>query len=249
MLKEHLSQEHDLASRRFETVDWHVAWIHDHLLQSRPARVLDLGCGPGLYTSRLCRLGHTCVGIDFGPASIAFARGRAEVEELSCRYVEADIRSADYGAGYDLAMLVYGEFNVFRPADARHILIKAHVALNPGGLLLLEVQRAHSVQALGQAPVSWYSARSGLFSDRPHLCLTESFWNDVRKVATERYWIVDALSGELTRYASSTQAYATAELASLLAECGYGRVAHYPSLTGQVEAASEHLTVVVAWKV
>jgi hypothetical protein len=48
MLKEHLSQEHDAASRRTEHIDAHVDWIHRELLGERPARVLDLGCGPGL---------------------------------------------------------------------------------------------------------------------------------------------------------------------------------------------------------
>jgi predicted TPR repeat methyltransferase len=44
------------------------------VLQSEPQRILDLGCGPGLYTQRLASLGHTCVGIDISPASIAYAR-------------------------------------------------------------------------------------------------------------------------------------------------------------------------------
>ena len=77
MLREHLSQAHDAASRRFETIDKHVAWIHRTILAGRPAKILDLGCGPGLYASRLARLGHTCAGIDFSPASIAYAREQA----------------------------------------------------------------------------------------------------------------------------------------------------------------------------
>ena len=48
MLREHLSQAHDAASRRTETIDQHVAWIHQTLLRDRPTRILDLGCGPGL---------------------------------------------------------------------------------------------------------------------------------------------------------------------------------------------------------
>jgi 2-polyprenyl-3-methyl-5-hydroxy-6-metoxy-1,4-benzoquinol methylase len=54
-----------------------VAWIHAELLGGTPTDVLDLGCGPGLYTERLAALGHRCVGIDVSPASIAFARARA----------------------------------------------------------------------------------------------------------------------------------------------------------------------------
>ncbi|MBN1642658.1 MAG: methyltransferase domain-containing protein, partial [Anaerolineae bacterium] len=137
MLREHLSQEHDAASRRSFKIDAHVAWIH-RLLSGRPARILDLGCGPGLYASRLARLGHTCVGIDWSPASIAYATHVAEQEGLDCTYVEEDIRRAAYGTGYDLAMLLYGEFNVFRPKDARCILGKAWAALSAEGLLLLE---------------------------------------------------------------------------------------------------------------
>ena len=60
MLKEHLSQDHDAASRRFEKIDAHVDWIHRELLSGQPARIPDLCCGPGLYTSRLAKLGHEC---------------------------------------------------------------------------------------------------------------------------------------------------------------------------------------------
>jgi len=53
MLAEHLSQEHDLASRRSPTIDEHVGWIFSTVLEGRPGRLLDLGCGPGLYARRL----------------------------------------------------------------------------------------------------------------------------------------------------------------------------------------------------
>ena len=39
MLAEHLSQEHDLASRRSEAIDRHVEWIFSEVLHSGPARV------------------------------------------------------------------------------------------------------------------------------------------------------------------------------------------------------------------
>ena len=74
MLREHLSQAHDGASRRSETIERQTRWIHEHVLDGAPRRVLDLGCGPGLYTRLLAALGHTCTGIDIGPASIDYAR-------------------------------------------------------------------------------------------------------------------------------------------------------------------------------
>ena len=74
MLEEHLAQDHDAASRRSERIEAHVSWIHDALLGNESSRILDLGCGPGLYTNKLASLGHQCVGIDFSPSSIRHAR-------------------------------------------------------------------------------------------------------------------------------------------------------------------------------
>jgi len=245
MLAEHLSQAHDMASRRFAVIDRQVAWIHGALLGSRPARILDLGCGPGLYTSRLARLGHECIGIDFSPASIAYAREQARTEGLDCSYVQQDIRTAEYGTGYGLVMLLFGEFNVFRPAEAQAIVRKAYQALDEGGLLLLEVHTFATVRDLGEQPRSWYSAPSGLFSERPHLVLTESFWDAQRAVATERYFVLDAATGDVARHAASVQAYTDEQYRSLLADTGLAAVIFYPSLIGSPDETQGEFMVTV----
>ncbi len=248
MLREHLTQEHDAASRRFEIIDRHVSWIHQELLAGKPTRILDLGCGPGLYTSRLARLGHECVGIDFSPASIAYASKNARKEKLRCSYLHEDIRLAEYGTEYGLVMQIFGEINVFRPDDIRKILKKAHQALREDGLLLLEPHTMQAVRKVGEQSSSWYSARSGLFSDRPHLCLKESFWNSEKQVATERYFIVDAATGGVTRHAASMQAYTDEEYRSLLADCGFSDQVFYESLGGNRGKAQGDLLALVARK-
>jgi SAM-dependent methyltransferase len=129
MLREHLLQEHDRASRRFETIDKHVSWIHEHELGAIAGRVLDLCCGPGFYTARLAGLGHTCVGIDFSPASISYARSESEREALPCEYRLEDLSVADLGSGFELVLLSFGELNTFPPSHAEAILVKARRAL------------------------------------------------------------------------------------------------------------------------
>lgn len=248
MLKEHLSQAHDAASRRFPVIDAHVAWMHGELLGKRPGRVLDLCCGPGLYASRLARMGHQCVGIDFGPASVDYALRTAQEEGLSCTYLLEDVRRASYGSGYDLAMLIYGEFNVFSPADARLILGKAHAALKEGGLLLLEPAYYDAVQQRGEAGSTWSTVASGLFSDRPHLYLEEFFWDKESRTTTTRYLIVDAASGKVTAHASTEQAYTDEDLRALLAECGFGEVRFYPPLSGVEDTTRDFVCMVAARK-
>jgi len=248
MLQEHLSQDHDAASRRSEIIDRHVHWIHHQLLSAKPARILDMGCGPGLYAHRLAKLGHTCVGIDYSPASIAYAVDRAEKENLSCSYIHQDIRTAEYGTGYNLVMLIFGEFNVFKPSDARSILQKAHHALCEGGVILLEPHTLSAVKKIGQQAPSWYSTPAGLFSDQPHLCLQENFWDEAGPTSTARFFIIDAATYEVTRHAASYQGYTDQQYRSILEECNFTDVRMYPSLGEIDKTAKSDLMAIVARK-
>ena len=231
MLKEHLSQDHDAASRRYEKIDRHVAWIHDHILNSQPARVLDLGCGPGLYAGRLAQKGHDCVGIDFSPASIAYA---TDQRQPGCAYRLEDIRKADYGSDYDLVMLIFGELNVFKPDDARLILQKANQALKNGGILLLEPHIFSAIQRVGEKGTSWYTSANGLFSSQSHLVLTETFWDSATQTATLRYYLLEAQIGSVTQYGQSFQAYTDEEYRQLLFACDFQNIKFYPSLMGEI---------------
>ena len=240
MLKEHLSQRHDAASRRTPIIKKHVDWIHSFILGGKPSRILDLGCGPGLYAARLSKLGHATVGIDFGPASIEYAVKHAPE---NCSYTLGDIRTTDFGSGFDLVMFIFGEFNVFKQEDAKLILRKAYAALNPGGKLLLEVSTFDAIYEIGVQPATWYSAENELFADAPHLCLMESFWDDKSSVAIERYYIVDAASGAVTRYSASSQAYENTHLLEMLKEAGFHASELFASLTGKLDDISEMMVV------
>jgi ubiquinone/menaquinone biosynthesis C-methylase UbiE len=243
MLKEHLTQQHDAASRRTVRIKKHIEWIDRVILAGSPSQILDLGCGPGLYAARLAARGHSCRGIDFSPASIEYAVKHAPE---NCSYTFGDVRATEFGSGYDLVMFIFGELNVFKPADIRLILQKACAALKPGGKILLEIHLPEVVEQMGNQPSTWYSAESGLFSAAPHLCLMETFWDEANTIATERFFIIDAASGEVTRYAASTQAYNQAQITSMLRETGYGEIAFSHTLTGQPASEADEFFVVSA---
>jgi len=244
MLAEHLSQDHDAASRRIELIEQHVGWIHRDVLAGKRVKILDLGSGPGLYVSRLASLGHECVGIDYSPASIAYAREEAEDCGANVTYIEADIREPDFGSGFGLVMLISGELNVFRPDDARLILRKAQDALDTNGVLLVEAQVEVGVREAGSRRPFWAAAEEGLFSDRPHLRLQEASWDEEARAATVRYFILDIEAGDVVMYAQTFQAYSEREYEALLQECGYGGVELHPSLTGSAEGDGDFLVLV-----
>lgn len=248
MLKEHLCQDSDAASRRFEKIDAQVRWIHEQLLDQQGTRVLDLACGPGLYASRLAGFGHECHGLDFAPAAIEYARDMAHREGLACSYELADIRTAALGEGFGLAMLLFGQLNVFRRSEAEAILLRAFDSLRPGGQLLLEPQRFATVRGDGDSHTSWYSSADGLFSERPHLCLTESFWDAEVRVSTQRFMIIDAATGEVERHAMSNEAYTDDELVALASRSGFEDVRLLPSLIGVDDESQSTNLVLVARK-
>jgi SAM-dependent methyltransferase len=248
MLKEHLSQKYDSASRRTKLIKKHVDWIHHIVLAQRPCRILDLGCGPGFYTSRLAKLGHSCEGIDFSPESIKFAIENAVQNKIDCNYHLEDIRSANYGKQYDLIMLVFSEFNTFETKDAREILAKAYQSLNIGGTLLLEVPNFDAVEQLGNQPSVWYSEKNGIFSDHPYICLTESFWNEDEAIAIERYYIIDEKEANLHLYVNCTQAYDDDQFRQLLIEAGFHQIGFHQSLTGDKGQQLDGMFVILARK-
>jgi ubiquinone/menaquinone biosynthesis C-methylase UbiE len=243
MLKEHLTQKHDAASRRTVKIKKHIEWLDKVILAGNPSSILDLGCGPGLYAAQLADRGHTCHGIDFSPASINYAVKHAPE---SCFYTLGDVRTTDFGTDYDMVMFIFGEFNVFKPTDTRLILQKAWSALKPGGKILLEIQTLETVEQIGNQPDTWYSAKSGLFSDQPHICLMESFWDAEQNIATERFYIIDVATGEVTRHAASTQGYEEQRIESMMREAGFEEITFFPSLTGKPEGDVDEFIAISA---
>ena len=223
MLVEHLSQEHDMASRRARWIDRQVGWIHDDLLGEQPANILDLGCGPGLYSHRLAMRGHRCRGIDFGPASIEYAQ-RHNPDPSPCDFVLGDIRQAAFGGPYNLAMILFGELNVFSPAEASAILRKAWASLDPQGRLIVEVQSPEAVERVGRGEPSEQEADSGLFSDHPHCCRTENQWLAEPQVAVQTFTVTESDGGPARVYRSTTQAWSDARLVELLETAGFHEV-------------------------
>lgn len=237
MLQNHLSQEDDWASRRKESIAGQVAWIAAQM--QSPSRILDLGCGPGLYMRALAELGHDCVGVDFSPASVEYARQHVVAGSLKCRHVLGDIRAYKDDRKFDCILMTFGEFNAFTRQDAAAILENCANMLHEGGLFVLEAHTYEAVKALGQAPPTWQRYAHGLFSDKPHLCLQENNWDAAQASALTRYFIVDAVSANVRHYASFMQAYRLRRTDRCYLRPGCPCRASSPKMPGLRERTSE----------
>ncbi len=220
MLVEHLSQDHDMASRRNEWIDRQVAWIHDDLLDGQPASILDLGCGPGFYCHLLTARGHRCRGIDFGPASIEYAL-QQNPDKSRCEFVLGDIREVAFGGPYDLAMILFGELNVFSPVEALVILRKTLASLGPRGRLIVEMQTPEGVESVGRSEPAEQQSESGLFSDHRHHYRIESQWLPTEQASIQTFHVTECNTGRSHQFRSTSKAWSDRDLISLLTNAGF----------------------------
>jgi SAM-dependent methyltransferase len=239
VLPVHLDPATHMASRSPAVIRRHVAWLRDRvggaLPAGRPPRVLDLGCGPGLYCLELARAGWRATGIDFSPAAIAHARAAAAAEGLACTFLQADLTELTAGqlddlAAADVATFWFGEFHSFRPPVARALLRTVAGLLRPGGLFVLEYQPWDSF--VQQDEQHWQTCDRSVFCDEPHLWLQEHAWDEEAQAEITVHWIVEAATGRLRRFAQCHQAYEWPHLAGVLADSGFAIESQHPPIAG-----------------
>lgn len=221
MLENHLSQEHDWASRKLAVIERQVDWLCSQLAPG--AKVLDLGCGPGFYTQLLAKRGFCCTGVDFSPASIAYAQQQAQAAGLDIDYQLLDVRSYRPPKKFDFIMMTFGELNVFSAADTKSLLKDCANWLTPNGKLLVEVHSFDEVKRQGQAKPSGQRHSQGLFLDAPHLLLTEHAWDEALQTSSTLFWVIEE-NGKVTRFGSRMQAWQDGEYLQLLNECGFNKI-------------------------
>ena len=122
-----------------------IAYIRDHVLRQfgrdgrmrRPFEglsVLDIGCGGGLLSEPMARLGAAVTGIDATEANIAVARRHAEQSGLAVDYRATTAEAlVSEGATFDLVL----NMEVVEHVDNVPLYMKSCAALvKPGGLMV-----------------------------------------------------------------------------------------------------------------
>jgi SAM-dependent methyltransferase len=177
VLREHLDQSHDGASRRLHVVERHVRRLLK-LLPAAPADILDAACGPGFYSVRLARLGYRVSGVDVGDAVLRHARSLARDAHVqrSVTFRKQDLRSLDDRERYDAVVLIYYVLESFRRSQQPQVLRRLASALRPGGRLVAEL-RVRPDQPPGRLS-AWEYVPFSILADRRHLLLTDATYDD-----------------------------------------------------------------------
>ncbi len=191
MLAHHLNGDVDISSRRTSFIDDSVRWMAEQFELSENSRVIDFGCGPGLYASRFARLGADVCGIDFSARSIAHAREAAARESLEVTYVEADYLDYQPEGTFDLVTMIMCDFCALSPAQRARMLEKFRVLLSDRGRIVLDVYSLKAFADKQEGLVCEKDQLDGFWSADPYFATVASFKYDEEKVSLDKYTIVE----------------------------------------------------------
>ncbi|WP_321992622.1 class I SAM-dependent methyltransferase [Marispirochaeta aestuarii] len=190
VLEAHLDPHSDDASRRAETIEKTLKFISEKYPPESHARLLDLGCGPGLYASGFHDAGYRVTGIDYSPVSIGYARDDARKNRREITYLNMDYREWKAGENsFEIVVMIFGDFCVLDPASRKRLLANIRRALSPGGVFLFDVFTEMYLPHPDER--AWYTMlRDGFWSPDKNLVFEIKHRYANKSVHLNRYLIV-----------------------------------------------------------
>jgi len=190
MLEAHLNPEHDAASRRPVTIDREVRHLISSGMLKRGDKVLDLGCGPGLYSSRLAGKGMKVTGVDISERSLNYAIAQAKEKGLDIEYRLINFFDIIYSSEFDAVIQTNGELNTFSDERRDELLAKLHTALKPEGLLIFDIT-TRVERMKGGLKNGWYVSDGGFWRLGRHLVLEQGFDYPEDDIWLDQYIVID----------------------------------------------------------
>jgi SAM-dependent methyltransferase len=191
MLSYHLNEDLDVSSRSGAFMDRSVSWIVSRFGIGRDAKIADFGCGPGLYTTRLARLGARVTGIDFSERSIAYAKKVANSEGLDIRYVQQNYLEFATEDRFDLILMIMCDFCALSPQQREGLLQTFYTLLKPGGAVLLDVYSLAAFERVKEIVMYERDQLNGFWSPDPYYAFLNTFKYEAEKVRLDKYTIVE----------------------------------------------------------
>ncbi|MHA6260350.1 class I SAM-dependent DNA methyltransferase [Sporosarcina sp. CAU 1771] len=103
-------------------------------------KVLDIGCGTGLLSVKLAKMGGIVTGLDISPDMIEVARKRATSLSLPISFIEQPMQDLEGFEELDVAVIAIDSLNyVIERGEVIAALTKIYQSLTLGGVLLFDV--------------------------------------------------------------------------------------------------------------
>jgi SAM-dependent methyltransferase len=127
-----------------------------------PARVVDLGCGPGYHAKAFARRGLSAIGLDWCDEMIRFARDEATREGVAVDWRVGDMRAFALPEPVDLALCLFDSIDGLSTIDdfVQHFrAVAANLAAD--GLYVIGQSHQRDTCIIGYGPFHYEAERDG----------------------------------------------------------------------------------------
>lgn len=246
MLAFHLNEDVDTSSRKMAFIDRSVDWLVSHLGIAAGVSVVDFGCGPGLYTSRLAQRGADVTGIDFSARSIEYARNQARTAGLGISYLNQNYLDWTTDKRFDVALMIMCDFCALSPAQREIMLQKFRSLLKPAGRIVLDVYSLAAFAQHAETSCCGLNLSNGFWSPEPYYGFLNTFKYEEEKVTLEKYTIVGRT--EIKTIYNWLQYYSVESLTEEFREAGLAIAEVYADVAGKPYDAGASEFAVIATK-
>lgn len=220
LLEIHLNPDIDLGSRRKSTIFKTADWILESQSEKGKIKILDLGCGPGLYSEIFSKKGHSVIGVDISKNSVDYARKSAQENGLDIDYKNSSYLNIDFEEEkFDLVLFIYTDFCVLMPEEREYLLKLVYRILKKGGMFIFDVLKDNNLEQR-IARKNWEVADRGFWKETPYIALSESFLYENIKVILFQYIIIDS-EAKVETYRFWTHFFSNKGIEDLLEQHGF----------------------------
>lgn len=186
-----MNESIDVSSRNINFINKSSEWIISHFGLDAASKIIDFGCGPGLYTSRFARKGIHVTGIDFSKRSIEYAKQAALNEKLDCDYICCNYLDFKSSNKFNLITMIMCDFCALSPDQRRIMLGKFKNILTPNGSILLDVYSINFYNASKEKSIYEFNQQSNFWSADDYYSFQNTFKYDDEKVILDKYTIIE----------------------------------------------------------
>lgn len=246
LLKAHLSPDSDAASRKPKAIRATVDWILKD--QSSGGSIIDLGCGPGLYTQEFASRGWAAVGVDINESAINYAVESGKSKESTVQYLHQSYLDKIDAGVFDIATCIYCDFGALTNEQQKTFLLNVHQLLATNGVLVFDVF-GEGISQTKTAGRSWEKASAnGFWSESPCYVLSECQHFEKEQVWGQKYIVIPD-SGEPCTYTLWDHYFTAEKLESLLSEAGFSVIETKSDLVEESDFTSRDVLFVRARKI
>ena len=229
MLAAHIDPDCDNASRKQDGIINSVNWIAELCGGAEKKKLLDLGCGPGIYAELLTEKGFQVTGIDFSKRSINYAIDSSEKKNLNITYHYQNYLNINYKEEFDVVILIYCDLGVLSPENRSILLRKIYQALKPGGILILDVFNEPYINSFEEVQSASYQP-GGFWSPLPYAVIQRNQYYKESRNTLEQYLVITEENCKC--YNIWNQIYTKNSLDKEVTEAGFKSVCFFDDVQG-----------------